>query len=117
MEKKNHSQYFEENPTVSFRLPKSTKERLQEIAEEEGKTPGQYVRDFLNGIVEERESEEEVYWRAYNEAAQDFEIKFACSKCGKPVLISSESVKEFLEKINPSGWLCSSCKENDSNPY
>lgn len=117
MEKKIHSQYFEDNPTVSFRLKKEDRVKLEEIAKEEGKTPGQWVRDFLNGIVEERESEEESYWRGYNEAAQDFQIKFACASCGIPILISPESVKKLLEELNPNGWICSSCKENDSNQY
>ncbi len=114
MERKNHSQYFEDNPTVSFRLKKEDKTKLQEISEREGKTPGQWVRDFLNGLVEEKEN---AYWRGYNDAAQEYEIKFRCSKCGIPVIISSESVKKFLEELYPDGWLCSSCKENDSNQY
>jgi len=52
--------YYGENPTVSFRLKEEDKKKLEEMASREGMTRGQYVRDFLKGIVEKRETEAKI---------------------------------------------------------
>ena len=52
--------YQAKNPTVSFRLKKEDKKKLKKIASREGMTAGQYVRNCLKGIVEERETEAKI---------------------------------------------------------
>ena len=45
---------------VSFRLKKEDRKKLEEIASREDMTVGQYVRNYLKGIVEERETEDTI---------------------------------------------------------
>jgi len=52
--------YDAKNPVVSFRLTEEDKKKLEEMASREGMTRGQYVRDFLKGIVEKRETEAKI---------------------------------------------------------
>ncbi|HIH96807.1 MAG TPA: ribbon-helix-helix protein, CopG family [Thermoplasmata archaeon] len=95
--------YYANNPTVSFRLPKELKEKLEKLAERGGMTKGQYVRDFLEGVVTEREKEDKIYAdgfkdgqkegleEGYKKGREDWQIGLNCSVCGKQGYIKPQS--------------------------
>ena len=96
--------YLAKNPVVSFRLTKEEKEKLEEISEGEDMTVGEYVRDFLNGIVREREREQERYnngyGKGYEKGVKDWGIWYICNICGKPSLIKPNTpTHDFLKKV------------------
>jgi flagellar biosynthesis/type III secretory pathway protein FliH len=123
--------YDENNPSVSFRVPKLLLEKLKTMAAREGKTPGQYVRDFLTGKVEERENEASIYQAGYDEGRAKGEeegykrgvedgrsagreatqIWFPCSVCGKQmhVVPGSELHKEIMQYVKRAGWGHAAC--------
>jgi predicted DNA-binding protein len=83
--------YQADNPTVSFRLPKEDKDRLEEIAKMEGTTIGQYVRDFLKGIVEEKKGYYEGYNEGLKKGRESWKIQWDCSVCGNVHVIQPNS--------------------------
>jgi predicted transcriptional regulator len=109
--------YLKKNPVVSFRLKKEEKEKLDKIADLEGKTPGQYVRDFLNGLVEKREKEKEIYdngfKNGYEKGKKDWQIWYPCNVCGQPIFIKprSESHKDLARYMKSEGWGHTSCHD------
>jgi hypothetical protein len=124
--------YNANNPSVSFRLPKEEKKKLEKIAERDGKTIGEYVRDFLKGIVVKREKEITSYNRGfkdgyargfdkgYEQGKEDWQIWFKCSECGEPCYIrpNDKAHKEILKGFVFFGWAHKSCiaKKEKSGP-
>lgn len=109
------ARYFASHPVVSFRLKKEERERLVEIAEREGKTLGQYVRDFLHGIIAERANEDAIFSRGYRQGKKDWGIWFYCAVCGKPIMIrpNSEGHEAVIELFKMNGWGHSSCIDEE----
>ena len=101
--------YIAKNPVVSFRLTKEDKEKLEDIAERENTTVGQYVRDFLKGIIEERETEMDIYTEGandgYEKGKEDWQIWFDCNVCGEPCAIKpgSKAHKEIIKHLENWG--------------
>ena len=84
--------YFASHPVVIFRLKEEERERLVEIAEREDKTVGQYVRDFLRGIIAERANEDSFFNKGYKQGKKkDWGIWFYCAVCGEPIMIRPNS--------------------------
>jgi flagellar biosynthesis/type III secretory pathway protein FliH len=108
-------EYDGKNPVVSFRLTNEDKKKLEEMASREGMTLGQYVRDYLKGIVEKRETEAKIrkdgrkegfddgrkdgfdkgrnegLKEGYENGKEDWAIWFECCKCGKRLYIEPQS--------------------------
>lgn len=109
--------YLAKNPVVSFRLAKGDKEKLEEIAAKDGKTPGQYVREFLRGIVVARGREDEIYDRGfsagYNRGKEEWRFWFYCSVCQKPIFVKpkSEIHKTLVTLLKKKGWGHKACHE------
>ena len=88
--------YYAKNPTVSFRLNKEDRKKLEEIASREDMTVGQYVRNYLKGIVEKRETEAKIrkdgfdkgrnegLEEGYKKGMKDWQIWVDCVTCKKP---------------------------------
>jgi hypothetical protein len=95
--------YYAKNPVVSFRLTNEDKKKLEEMASREDMTLVQYVRNYLKGIVEKRETEAKIYKKGrkdgfdngrkeglkegYKNGKEDWAIWFKCRKCGEPCYI------------------------------
>ena len=56
---------------VSFRLKEEDKKKLEEMASREDMTVGQYVRNHLKGIVEERETEAKIRKDGFDKGRKD----------------------------------------------
>ena len=89
---------------VSFRLKEEDKKKLEEMASREDMTVGQYVRNHLKGIVEERETEAKIrkdgfkngrkdgfdkgrnegFKEGYENGKKDWQILVDCVTCKKP---------------------------------
>ena len=113
--------YRANNPTVSFRLPKVLKEKLKKLAERGDMTMGQYVRHFLEGVVTEREKEDEIYIRGledgYKKGREDWQIYFICSACFEHVYIQpmSDEHKEIIVHFGMERWGHEDCPEEQEN--
>ena len=95
--------YHANNPTVSFRLPKVLKKKLEKLAERGDMTVGQYVRHFLEGVVTEREKEDKIHKdgfdngrnegleEGYKQGMKAWQIWVNCSVCGKQGYIEPQS--------------------------
>ena len=126
--------YYGENPTVSFRLKEEDKKKLEEMASREDMTVGQYVRDFLKGIVEKRETEAKIrkdgfkngrkegfddgrnegFKEGYKNEMNDWAIWFKCRNCGKPCYIKpGDEADEAHKEISTMfiSWGHKSCTE------
>ena len=109
--------YYANNPTVSFRLPKVLKKKLEKLDERGDMTMGQYVRDFLEGIIEEREKEDKIYIRGledgYRKGREAWQIYFKCSVCFENIYIKpmSEAHKEIIVHFGMERWGHEACIE------
>jgi len=87
--------YRENNPSITFRLKKIDKEKLNEIIEESGKPLSRWMTDFIHDRIVPYEETSKFIKRINAledriEEIQDVE-KFIvpCSICGKPIFLSS----------------------------
>ena len=100
---------------MSFRLKKEEKEKLEAIAEIEGMTVSQYVRDFLKGIIAEREKGDGIYRKwfnaGYEKGRKDWQIWYYCSVCGKLLFVEPNGGehKQIVEFLKNQGWGHKSC--------
>ena len=121
--------YRANNPTVSFRLPKVLKKKLKKLAERGDMTMGQYVRDFLEGVVTEREKEDKSYddgfkvgrkeglEEGYKQGMKDWAIWFECYKCGKQLYFRprSENHDAIIGYLKGLRWGHEDCPEEQEN--
>jgi len=133
--------YDANNPPVSFRVSKEERKQLEEMASREGMTAGQYVRDFLKGIVEERETEAKIrkdgfdngrneglkegrkdgfddgrkegFKEGYKNGMNDWQIWYPCSYCNDSVYIRpmDEAHDVILKFFLTLGWGHKSCTD------
>jgi hypothetical protein len=109
--------YYANNPTVSFRLPKVLKEKLEKLAERGDMTIGQYVRHYLEGVVTEREKEDEIYTRGlekgYKQGMIDWQIWHPCPYCDDSVYIRpmGKEHEAILRYFLTMGWGHDTCLE------
>ena len=106
--------YLEKNPVVSFRLKTEEKRKIEEIAEMDSMTVGDYVRNFLRGIVQERKKDIELYDKGFNDGfheghgwgVRESQIWFYCDVCGEPIDVEpdSNSHKAIIEYMKEHGW-------------
>ena len=76
--------YHKKKPVVSFRLTREEKRQLEEIAKLDHMSIGQYVRNFLQGVIVERTT--------------DIEIT-----------PNSEVHKAIIDYLGEAGWAHTSC--------
>jgi flagellar biosynthesis/type III secretory pathway protein FliH len=113
--------YEEQNPTVSFRISKEKKEKLNSLVNNLEVTKKEWFESiideestkcsavFQQGLTKgEKEGFEkghaEGYDEGYKHAYQEFVAKVPCAVCGEPVAINTERQREELyntvDKIN-----------------
>jgi len=124
--------YRENNPSITFRLKKEDKEKLEAIIEATGKSLSQWMTDF---IYDEMDPNEEIKKLADNlEVCKEWadnlstrieelenEEKFTvpCSVCGEPIYFSSKdsnwTSEEYPKLIERFGkWHHTTCKPSKS---
>ena len=119
--------YYAKNPTVSFRLKKEDIKKLEEIASREDMTVGQYVRNYLKGIVEKRETEAKIrkdgfdegrnegLKEGYKQGMNDWAFWFECYKCGERLYIKplSKNHETIIGLLKDQKWGHEPCPEQE----
>ncbi len=106
--------YYDENPTVTFRLKKEEKERLKRLAERSGKSISRLVCETLLGA---EKSDSELYKKGfedgYNKAELDWKVIYFCSVCGELMYIVPESDSHYalLEYMDEHGECHKECHD------
>ena len=90
--------YEEENPTVSARVPKETREKLLVALRKLDMS----LKDALKVLTGELEVKvipiDEARQLGYKEARNLYMVTCPCDVCGKPVAITSPKAKEVVSK-------------------
>ena len=104
--------YEKENPTVSARVPKETRDRLLvNLAK-----LGMVLPDALKVLAGELELKvkpiDEARKEGYEEAKNLYMVTFPCDVCGKPIPIKNPKTKEAVSKyMTEHGWAHAECHE------
>jgi len=115
--------FEKENPTVSARVPKETRDRLYANLAKLGMS----LADALKVLAGELEIKvrpiDEVRQQIYDEgmeygmgAIEDlYAVKYPCSKCGKEMVVTDENEKKAIrEFMMANGWHHGDCDHPDS---
>lgn len=90
--------YEKENPTVSARVPKETREKLLVALSRLGMS----LTDALKVLAGELEVKaipiDQARKQGYEEARNLYMVTYPCDVCGKPVAITSPKTKEVVSK-------------------
>ncbi len=97
--------YEKENPTVSARLPKETRDKLRGVLAKQGIS----LTDALKVLAGELEIKigpiDEARKAGYEDAKNRYMVPYSCNGCGKPILITSPKAKEAAGKyMAEHGW-------------
>ena len=80
--------YLNENPTITFRMKKEEKKRIQQMAKASGKSVSQLVRIAL---LNQEGNFSEAFDNAYNKGMNEWAIWCFCWKCKKSIHIKPNS--------------------------
>jgi hypothetical protein len=107
--------YYDENPSLSFRMKKEERERIKLLAERSGKSISQLVREALLG-TEKNDTElyEKGFNDGYNKGESEWKVFFYCNVCGEPIYIvpTSDSHIALVDYMKEHGWRHKKCHEN-----
>jgi predicted DNA-binding protein len=112
--------YRENNPSITFRLKKEDKEKLDAIIEATGKPLSQWMTDFIHEKMAPYEENSKLVKRInladekIKELLNEEKFHIPCVICGKPILFSSrksnwEADIYPLLKILFTGWCHGNC--------
>ena len=91
--------YERENPTVSFRLPRSLHTDLSQILDVSEQSFADFVKEAL-GV--KKRSVGAAYDTGYRAAKEDYLVTYPCTVCGKTMEVDSDKEKlaarEFFEE-------------------
>jgi hypothetical protein len=112
--------YEQRNPTVSCRLSRDIRARLEKVKKLEGKSFADILKTGL-GILEIHVREKETarkagqaegYRRGYSEAERLYKVNYPCNMCGKMLIVTSRDEKEAIkEYMKDNGWGHQECHE------
>ena len=108
--------YDKSHPTISFRVRTEEYAPIREMAEQEGKTIGELVREALNKDVKNKTSRYRAGYTTghndgYKKAKREHQIWYFCCVCGERVDITpnSDSHKDIIEMMKEKRWGHESC--------
>ena len=109
--------YEKENPTVSARVPKETREKLRVVLPKLGMS----LADALKVLAGELEVKvipiDEARRQGYEEAKNLYMVTFPCDICGNPVPIIVPKAKEAASRyMVEHGWGHAKCHEQTRRP-
>ena len=109
--------YEKENPTVSARVPKETRDRLLVNLAKLGMT----LPDALKVLAGELEVKaipiDEARQKGYEEARNRYTVTYSCYICGKPIAITSPETKKVVSNfLTTHGWGHLKCIERTPPP-
>ena len=108
--------YEESHPTVSCRVTREIYEMLQDIKQREKRSFADILKLGLGILKSDARKEDEAYRRGYDKgyskAEKEFKVTYACSVCGKIMLLTSEEEKQAAgEYMEAHGWAHDECDE------
>ena len=104
--------YEQNNPTVSGRVPKRTRDKLYANLAKQGMT----LPDALKVLAGELEIKaipiDEARRAGYEEAKNLYMVTYPCSICGKTIAITNPKTKEAVSRyMNEHGWAHAECNK------
>ena len=112
--------YEENNPVVSFRVPKKDYDRFLVVREDLGMSHGDVYRAGLSVTEVNIRDEEEIKQQAYEEgqvcgyelAESVYKITYPCSICGKPIEVTTEEEEKAIRRFMiENRWHHGDCSE------
>jgi hypothetical protein len=113
------ARYLQRNPIVSFHLPTDKREKLREMASEEGVTIATYVRRFLSDLTvrddDMKKAREEGFSEGYDTGFETvrrrYEIRCPCSACEELITIEpgSPSHDSVIRALRRNLWGHAEC--------
>jgi hypothetical protein len=99
--------YDKTHPVVAIRVDLELKEQLEEAKKAGGKS----VRDLLREALKVQTPKFKINWNnGYQAARYKYCVTYSCSKCGKPIEITSENEKKAAAQcMTKNGWGHVSC--------
>ena len=90
--------YEKENPTVSARLAKETRNRLRAVPAKLAMSLSAALKVLAGDLEVKVRPTDEARQAGYEEAKNRYMVTFPCDVCGKPVAITSPKAKEVVSK-------------------
>lgn len=110
--------YEQDNPVVSFRVPRKDYDRFVAIRENLGMSHGDVYRSGLGVSEVKVRAEEEVRQEAYDKGFEEgiaaaidvYMVTYPCSVCGKPIELDSSEQKAAASRyMREHGWGHADC--------
>ena len=104
--------YEKENPTVSARVPKEVRDALYSVLTKSGLSLAEVLKSIAAGSEIMEVAIEKTRKTEFEKAKNRYMITCACSKCGKPMVITNPKTKEILGKyLTEHQWHHEKCPE------
>ena len=104
--------YEKENPTVSARVPKETRDKLLEVLPKLGMSLSGAFKVLAGELEVKVMPVDEARRAGYEEAKNLYMVNYPCFICGKPIPITSLKAKEVASKfMTEHGWGHAKCHE------
>jgi len=104
--------YEKENPTVSARVPKETRDRLLEVLPKLGMSLSDAFKVLAGELEVKAVPIDEARRQGYEEAKNHYTVTYQCFICGKSIVITSPETKGVVSKfLTTHGWGHKKCIE------
>jgi antitoxin component of RelBE/YafQ-DinJ toxin-antitoxin module len=104
--------YEKENPTVSARVSKETRDKLLEVLPKLGMSLADAFKVLAGELEVKAVPIEEARRQGYEEAKKLYTVTYPCFVCGKPIVITSPETKGVVSKfLTTHGWGHTKCIE------
>ncbi len=104
--------YEQENPTVSARVSKETRDKLLEVLPKLGMSLSDAFKVLAGELEVKAGPIDEARRQGYEEAKKLYMVTYQCFICGKPLVITSPETKRVVSKfLTTHGWGHKKCIE------
>ena len=102
--------YEEENPTVSARLAKETRDRLRGVLTKQGMSLADALRVLAGELEVKVRPTDEARGQGFEDAMKLYMVTFPCSLCGEMISITNPKTKEAVSRyMTEHGWAHAEC--------
>jgi Ribbon-helix-helix protein, copG family len=102
--------YDKTHPTVSIRVSQEMYGQLKELRSKSGKSLGDILREALG---KQAPSVKQAFTNGFMAAQEKFRVTYTCSKCGKPIEVTSPKEKRAIASYMESNfWVHVECLKN-----
>ncbi len=104
--------YEKENPTVSARLAKETRDRLRGVLTKQGMSLADALRVLAGELEVKVRPSDEARQLGYKEAKNLYMVTYPCRICGNPITLTSQKAKEAASRyMVEHGWGHAECNK------